>query len=85
MKKFLSQPVQTHIAQFRIPITFLTGYTGRFKVTNKSSIFYFPRSNSFDDVNVTTILPGAYELEYSTDEIKRIVIEYGYFEEGIYP
>ena len=31
----ISQPLQTKIIQFKIAITFLTGYNGIFNVTNK--------------------------------------------------
>ena len=36
----ISQPFQTKIIQFKIAITFLTGYNGIFNVTNKKNLIH---------------------------------------------
>ena len=36
----LSQPLQTNNKQFKIAVTFLTGYKGIFNVTNANNIFF---------------------------------------------
>ena len=41
MKKIYQQPLQTNNKQFKIAITFLTGYNGIFNVTHKNNKFYF--------------------------------------------
>ena len=43
-KEHLSQPLQTNNKQFKIAITFLTGYDGIFNVTNKNDKFYFKKT-----------------------------------------
>ena len=37
----LFQPLQTNIKQFKIAITFLSGYNGIFNVTKSNNKFYF--------------------------------------------
>ena len=37
----LSQPLQTNNNQFKIAITFLTGYNGIFNITDKNNQFFF--------------------------------------------
>ena len=37
----LFQPLQTNNKQWKIAVTFLTGYNGIFKVTNSNNKFYF--------------------------------------------
>ena len=44
-EEHLSQPLQTNIKQFKIAVTFLTGYNGTFNVTNANNKFYFTKSN----------------------------------------
>ena len=43
-EEHLSQPLQTKIKQFRIAVTFLTGYNGIFNVTKSYSKFYFKKT-----------------------------------------
>ena len=45
-EEHLSQPLQTNNKQFKIAITFLTGYNGIFNVTNANKKFYFTKSIS---------------------------------------
>ena len=41
----LSQPLQTNIKQFKIAVTFLTGYNGIFNITNKKKQILFLKIN----------------------------------------
>ena len=85
-EEHLSQPLQTNIKQFRIAVTFLTGYNGIFKVTYKNNKFYCEKSiTDGDDFFQTTILPGDYETENLSIEIKRIIINERLYGEEIYP
>ena len=84
-EEHLSQPLQTNNEQFRKAVTFLTGYNGRFNVTNSNIKFYFTTSISDIDSSFIIIPPGTYELENLDDEIKRICINDGHFTESTYP
>ena len=82
----LSQPLETNNKQFKIAVTFLTGYNGISNITNQNSKFYFATSITDKDPFVQiTIPPGAYELESSNDEIKSIIIEEDHFTEADFP
>ena len=84
-EEHLSQPLQTNKKQFKIAITFLTGYNGIFNVTNANNKFYFTKSISDEDGFVQmTIPPGAYEIESLNNENKRIIIDEGYYNELTY-
>ena len=75
-EEHLSQPLQTNSKQFKIEVTFLTGYNGIFNVTNENNKFYFKKTISDDDRFLKmTIPPGAYEIEKLNNEIKRIIID----------
>ena len=83
-EEHLSQPLPTN-RQFKIAVTFLSGYNGIFNVPSKHIKFYF--ANSFTDKDgfvQLSIAQGAYELESLNDEIKRIIIG-GHFTEADYP
>ena len=85
-EEHLSQPLQTNNEQFKMAVTFLTGYNGIFNVTNANNNFYFTKSISDKDGFVQiTISPGVYELENLNNEIKRINIDEEYFTEANYP
>ena len=85
-EEHLSQPLQTNNKQFKIAVTFLTGYNGIFNVTDKNNKFYFMKSISDEDGYIQiTIPPGAYEIESLNKEIKRIIIDEGHFTEANYP
>ena len=59
-EEHLSQPLQTNNKQFKIAVTFLTGYNGIFNVTNSNNKFYFVKSISYEDGFIQiTIPPGA--------------------------
>ena len=75
-EEHLSQPLQTYNKQFKIAVTFLTGYNGIFNVTNENNKFYFKKTISDDDGFIKiTIPPGAYEIKSLNNEIKRIIID----------
>ena len=80
----LTQPLITN-KQFKIAVTFLTTYNGSFNATSKNNKVYFTTSVNDDDFSGITISQGAYEIESLQNEIKRIIIEEGYFQEGNYP
>ena len=77
--------LQTNNKQFKIAITFLTGYNGIFNVTNSKNKFYFLKSITDDDHIQITIPPGAYEIESLNNEIKRIIIDQEHYTEANYP
>ena len=81
----LSQPLQTNNKQFKIAITFLTGYNSIFNITEKNNKFYFAKSISDDGFIKITIPPGPYEIEALNIEIRRIIIDEGHFTEDDYP
>ena len=74
-EEHFSQPLQTNNKQFKIAITFLTGYNGIFNVRNENNKFYFKKTVSDDVFIKITIPPGAYEIESLNNEIKRIIID----------
>ena len=75
-EEHLSQPFQTNNKQFKISVTFLTGYNGIFNVTSKNNKLYFLKSITDEDSYIhNTIPPGAYEIESLNKEIKRIIID----------
>ena len=84
-EEHLSQPLQTNTKQFKIAVTFLTGYNGKFNVTSKNNNFYFIKSISDDSHKKISIPPGAYEIESLKNEIKRIIIDEEHYTEANYP
>ena len=85
-EEHLSQPLQTNNKQFKIAVTFLTGYNGIFNLTNSNKKFYSEKTISDDDRFVQiTISPGAYELAALNNEIKRIIIDEEHYTEANYP
>ena len=82
----LHHPLQTNDKQFKIAVTFLTGYNGIFNVTNANNKFYFKKTISNEENFIQiTIPPGAYETESLNMEIKTIVIDKGHYSENEYP
>ena len=80
-EEHLSQPLQTNKKQFKI-----TGYNGdfndtisNFKFSSKKTI---TKENDFIQI---TIPPGAYEIESTKSEIRRIIIAKGHYSESEYP
>ena len=84
-EEHLFQPLQTNNKQFKLAVTFLTGYNGIFNVTNSNNKFYFFKSITDDDHILITIPPGAYEIESLNNEIKRIIIDQEHYTETNYP
>ena len=85
-EEHLSQPLQTNNKQFKIAITFLSAYKGIFNITTSNNKFYFTKSfTDYEHYIVISIPPGAYEIESLNDEIKKIIINDGYFSEDTYP
>ena len=84
-EEHLSQPLQTNNKQFKIAVTFLTGYNGIFNVTNRNNKFYFKKSILEDDFIYIRLPEGAYEIESLDVEIKRILIDKEYYTEANYP
>ena len=85
-EEHLFQPLQTNNEQFKIAVTFLTGYNGIFNVTNSNNKFYFLKSmTDKDGYTQITIPPGADEIESLNNEIKRLIIDAGHYTELNYP
>ena len=84
-EEHLFQPLQTNNKQFKIAITFLSAYNGIYNVTNSNNKFYFFKSISDEDHIQISIRPGVYEIEALNDEIKRIIIDAGHYNESDYP
>ena len=85
-EEHLFQPLQTNKKQFKITVTFLTGYNGIFNITSTNNEFYFMKSISDEDgYNHISIPPGAYEVESLNNEVKRIIIDEGHYTEANYP
>ena len=80
----LSQPLQTYKKQFKLAVTFLSGYNGFFSSTGKKNQIYFKISIFDAEFTQTNILPDAYKIESLNDEVKRNIIEDGYFTETNY-
>ena len=63
-EEHLAQPLQTNNEQFKIAVTFLSGYNGIFNVTNINNKFCFKKTITDEDGLIqVTIPPGAYEIE----------------------
>ena len=71
-KEHLSQPLESNDKQFKIAVTFVTGYNGIFNVTSKNINFYFRKSISDEHGCIQiTIPPGAYEIESLNEKINK--------------
>ena len=85
-EEHLSQPLQFNNKQIKVAVTFLTGYNGIFKVTDKNNKVYFAKSISDEGGFIQIFLfPGAYEIENLNNEIRRIIIDQGHYTEEDYP
>ena len=85
-EEHLFQPLQTNNKQFKLAVTFLTGYNGTFNVTNSNNKFYFTKSvTDKDGYIIITIPQGSYEIESLNNEIKRIIIDEEHYAEANYP
>ena len=82
----LSQPLQTNNKQFKIAVTFLTGYNGIINVTNSKNKLYFKKTiTDEDDFIQVTIPPGDCGIESLNIEIKRIIIDEKHYTESDHP
>ena len=84
-EEHLSQPLQTNNKQFKIAVTFLTGYNGIFNITNLNKKYYFKKNFKDGEFFQISIPQGAYEIESLNDEIKILIIDEGYYGENNYP
>ena len=84
-EEHLIQPLQTNSKQFKIAVTFHACYNGIFNITNKNNRFYFFKSITDENHIQITIRPGIYEIEALDNEIKKVVIDEGYYTESNYP
>ena len=64
-EQHLSQTIQTSKKKFNETVTFRTGYTGIFNVTNENSEIIFRSAFEGAEYNVISIPPRAYEVEAS--------------------
>ena len=80
-EQYPSQPLQTNNKQYKIAVTFLTGYNGIFNITTMNNEFFFTTAIHDDCFNDIIIPQGASELESLNKEIKRINIEEEHFKE----
>ena len=81
----LFNPLQTNKKQFKIVLTFPTGFNGIFNVTISNNKLYFKKSFTEEDFTQFIIPHGAYEIESLNIEIKLIIIDEGYYSENENP
>ena len=84
-EEHLLQPLQTNIKQFKIAVTFLTGYNGIFNDTDKNNKFYFKKAIQDEDFIRIRVPPGIHKIESLDDELRKIIIDKGHYTETIYP
>ena len=85
-EEHLFQPLQTNNREFKIGVTFLTGYNGIFHVTNSNKKNYFIKSSTDKDGYIQITFPrGSYEIESLNNEIERIIIAEGHYTEANHP
>ena len=85
-EEHLSQPLQTNKKQFKIAVTFLSGYIEFFNVTNSTNKVYFTKSITDDNHYIQiTISSGAYEIESLNNGIKRNFFSEEHFTKENYP
>ena len=85
-EEHLFQPTQTNNKQFKIAVTFLTGYNGIFNLTNSINKFYFKKTISDEDGFVQITIPtGAYEIEALDKKVRRTNIAEAHFTAAYYP
>ena len=84
-EEHLSEPLQTNNKQFKIAVTFLSGFNGNFNDTDKNNKFYLAKSITEKDDFIQNVIPkGAYDIESLKIDMKRITIEDGHFTEANY-
>ena len=80
----LFQPLQTNNKQFKIAVTYLSGYNGIFNVTKRKNKFFFKKAIQDEDFIQIGKPEKAYEIESLDDETKRIIIEKRYYTDTNY-
>ena len=78
----LSQQLQANIKQFKMAVTFLTGYNGIFNDTKSNNKFFLKSFTNEDGFTQITLPPGVYEIKPLNNEFKRIIIDEGLFTQG---
>ena len=85
-EEHLSQTLQTKNEQFKVAVTFLTGYNCIFIVPEKNIKLYFAKSITDEDRFFQINTPqGAHEIESLNDDLKRINKGEGHFTGADYP
>ena len=84
-EEHLSQPLRTNNKQFKIAVTFLSGYNCNFNVTKSNNKFYLKKSFNDGEFTQISIPQGTYVIEALNDEIKRIITDKGHYSESNYP
>ena len=84
-EEHLLQPVQTNNKQFKIAVTLLSAYNGKFNVTNTNNRFYSKKSLIEEDFIQIRIPEGGYEIESLNDEIRGTFIDGEHYTEAKYP
>ena len=81
----LSQLLQTNIKQFKLAVTFLTGYNGIFNVTSWNIKFIFVSLFEGAGSNVAAFRPAGNEIESLNRKIERSIFDGRYIVEKDYP
>ena len=68
-EEHLAQLLQTNNKQFKIAVTFLSGYNGIFNVTNTNKSFFRKTYANEGGFLLFTLPPGAYKIESLDNEI----------------
>ena len=68
-EEHVSQPFQTNNKQFKIAVTFLTGYNSIFNVTNSNNKFYFKKAINNNKIR------GSYSNYNTTRSLRNRIIE----------
>ena len=56
-EEHIFHPLQTINKKYKIAVTFLTGYNGKFNVTTSNKRFYFTKSITDDDGFIQIMIP----------------------------
>ena len=84
-EEHLFHSLQRKNREYKLAITFLTGYNGFFNVTKSKNKFHFKESVT-DEAFIQIKIPnGAYEIEALNIEIKRRIIDKDLYTEADFP
>ena len=73
-EEHLAQPLQTNNKQFKIAVTFLTGYNGIWNVTHNNNKIFFKINFDEGYFFQVTIPHGAYELEVLRKKLEGLIL-----------